>query len=429
MMGLSIEQIEILLLVAAVVAMLARRLRLPYTVGLVAAGIGLAFSSFAGDLRLTRELIFNAFLPPLVFEAAISIPWGEFRRDLPVLLVLATAGVLLAAGLTAAGMHYLAGWEWTAAVLFGVLIAATDPVSVIATFKEAGVHGRLRLLVEAESLLNDGTAAVLFSVALAAVQGGAISGAGVGRGLAASSLGGLLCGAGVAGGVLALAGRTEDHLVEITFTTVAAYGSFLLAEQFHVSGVLATLTAGILIGNVGSLGAISDKGREAVGAFWEYVAFAVNSLVFLLIGIRLAHHSFVHELGALGVAIALVTLGRALAVYGCCAPFARATLRVSLPHQHLLFWGGLRGALALALALSLPAATPDRAAIVTVSFAVVAFSLIVQGLTITPLLRRLGEMRSDGAPPSPGSSHGPPHAPGEEQSAGTAPHSHTPPAG
>ena len=391
-MGLSIQQIEILLLVAAVVAMLARRARLPYTVGLIAAGVGLAFSSFAADLPLTRDLIFNAFLPPLIFEAAISIPWPEFRRDLPVLLVLATAGVLLSAGVTAVGMHYLVGWEWAAAALFGILIAATDPVSVIATFKEAGVHGRLRLLVEAESVLNDGTAAVLFSVALAALQGGAVNGADAARALAATTLGGLLAGAAVAGGVLALAGRTDDHLVEITFTTVAAYGSFFLAEQCHVSGVLATLTAGLLIGNVGSLGAISDKGREAVSAFWEYIAFAVNSLVFLLIGVRLAHHSFARDVMSLFAGIVLVTLGRALAVYACCAPFARSARRVALPHQHLLVWGGLRGALALALALSLPAAIPDRAAIVTVSFAVVAFSLIVQGLTIVPLLRRLGEI-------------------------------------
>lgn len=391
-MGLSIERVEVLLLVAAVVAMLARRLRLPYAVGLVAAGIGLAFSTFAGDLRLTHALIFNAFLPPLVFEAAISIPWEEFRRDLPVLLVLATAGVVLAAGVVAAGMHYLTGWEWSAALLFGVLIAATDPVSVIAIFRETGIHGRLRLLVEAESLLNDGTAAVLFAVVLAAVAGGRINGTGVMGSLALTIIGGLACGAGLAGAVLALAGRTDDHLVEITFTTVAAYGSFLLAEQLHVSGVLAALTAGIIIGNTGSLGAITDKGREAVDAFWEYVAFAVNSLVFLLIGIRLAHQSFLQELVPVGVGILLVLLGRALAVYLCCAPFARSSHRVAPSLQHVLFWGGLRGALALALALSLPAAIPEREAIVTVSFATVAFSLVVQGLTITPLLCRLRQI-------------------------------------
>jgi len=182
--------------------------------------------------------------------------------------------------------------------------------SVIATFKEAGVHGRLRQLVEAESLFNDSTAAVAFGIAIAIASGSEITPVGIAQSLVVTIVGGIACGAAVAGGVLLLAGRTEDPLVEITFTTIATYGSFFLAEHLHVSGVLATLTAGI-------------------------------------------------------------------------------------EHQHILFWGGLRGALALALALGLPPELPDRSQIVTVSFAVVAFSIFVQGLTITPLLRRLGEIAPD----------------------------------
>ena len=166
-MGLNIELVGILLLVAAVVAMLARRLRVPYSIGLVVAGISLALLPFSPHIELTKELIFSAFLPPLIFEAAFYLQWKELRRDLPVILILATVGVLLSAAVTAGGMRYFARWEWTGAVVFGVLIAATDPVSVIATFKEAGAKGRIRLLVEAESLFNDCTAVVLFSVALA----------------------------------------------------------------------------------------------------------------------------------------------------------------------------------------------------------------------------------------------------------------------
>src|SRR4051812_44015939 len=123
-MALRIERIEILLLIAALVAIVARRVRLPYTVGLVAAGLLLALFPFGSGLTLTRELIFTAFLPPLVFEAALYLPWKELRRDLGVLLVLATVGVLISAGVTAAGMRYLVGWEWQAALLFGALIAA-----------------------------------------------------------------------------------------------------------------------------------------------------------------------------------------------------------------------------------------------------------------------------------------------------------------
>lgn len=169
----------LLLLVASVVAMLAQRLRLPYTVGLVLAGVGVAFVPVPFHWSLTKELIFVAFLPPLFFEAALHLRWDALRRDAPVIVTFATVGVLLSAGLTMLGLHVLAGWEWISAGLFGVLIAATDPVSVIATFKEAGVKGRLRLLMEAESLLNDGAAAVAFAVLLAVAAGEGVTAGGV----------------------------------------------------------------------------------------------------------------------------------------------------------------------------------------------------------------------------------------------------------
>ena len=399
-MGLSIDRIEVLLLIAAVVAMLVRRVHLPYTVGLTVAGITLAFARAPFDVELTKELIFTAFLPPLIFEAAFHMDWRALRDDAPVVLTLATLGVLLACGIAAAGLHYLIAWPWAAAVLLGLLISATDPVSVIATFKEAGVTGRLRLLVESESLFNDGTVAVLYGVALAATMGGTVSAGSVAGGFLLTVAGGMLCGALTGGVVLLLAGRTEDHLIEITFSTVAAYGSFLLAEHFHLSGVLATLTAGVLIGNAGSLGAFSDRGREAVESFWEYIGFVANSLIFLLIGIRLVAQNVLGVLTVAGLLIVLVTAGRAVAVYACCALFQRSALRVSMSHQHILFWGGLRGALALALALGLPSGVPKRDAIVSVAFTVVAFSVIVQGLTMTPLLRWLGELAPHRQPES-----------------------------
>lgn len=391
-MILGIERIEVLLLIAAVVAMLVRKLRLPYTVGLTFAGIALAFSSQSMDLQLTKELIFTAFLPPLIFEAAFHMQWRKLQEDFSVVLVLATLGILLAGGLTAAGIHYLAGWPWAAAVLFGALISATDPVSVIATFKESGVTGRLRLLVEAESLFNDGTVAVIFGIALAAISGGSVSAGGIASNFIITVAGGVFCGLLTSGAMLLLAGRTEDHLIELTFTTVAAYGSFLLAEHFHFSGVLATLAAGILIGNTGSLKAFSDRGRQAVENFWEYAGFVVNSLIFLLIGIQLAAQHFSGLIWVSLLVIVLVLLGRAIAIYLCSALFARSKLRISFGHQHILFWGGLRGALALTLALGLPYDVPMRGEIISIAFIVVAFSVIVQGLTLTPLLRHLGEI-------------------------------------
>jgi Na+:H+ antiporter len=393
---LTIEQIEVLLLVAAVVAMLARRLRVPYSVGLVIAGIGLALLPFSPRVELTKSLIFTAFLPPLIFEAAIHLRWRELRKDLSIILVLATLGVLLSAAATAVGMHYLVRWSWMAAIIFGVLIAATDPVSVIATFKDTKVKGRVRLLVEAESLFNDCTAAVAYAIFLAWASGQNVGATATIKTLGLIVVGAILCGALVAAGTLLLAGGTDDHLVEVTFTVVAAYGSFLLAEHFHLSGVLASLTAGLIIGNVGHL-SIASRSKAAVEEFWEYAAFFANSLIFLLIGIRVALQSFKAFIISAIVAILLVTLARALAIYPCCLLFSRSKSRVSYPHQHILFWGGLRGALGLALALGLPPEMPYRQEIIAVSFAVVAFSILVQGLTITPLMRRLGELRGDSA--------------------------------
>jgi CPA1 family monovalent cation:H+ antiporter len=252
----------------------------------------------------------------------------------------------------------------------------------------------LRFLMEAESLFNDGTAAAAFTIAVAIFLGTHVTPAGVVTTTLLTIGGGILCGAAVAVVVLLLAGRTEDHLVEITLTTVGAYGSFILAQHFQSSGVLATLTAGLILGNIGPLGALSPKGKEAIESFWEYAAFVGNSLVFLLIGMNGTREKFSQVWPAALMAILLVIAGRAATVYLTLLPFAHSSLRVTLRHQHALFWGGLRGALALALALGLPDNLPRREEIISVSFAVVAFSVFIQGLTVVPLLRRWGELPS-----------------------------------
>jgi CPA1 family monovalent cation:H+ antiporter len=384
----------LLLLVAAVVAMVSRRLALPYSVGLVATGMILALLPLTPKINLTRELIYDALLPPLIFEAAFYLRWDQLRRETAVVLTLATGGVVVSGTVTALGMHYLAGWEWSGAVVFGSLIAATDPVSVIATLRDAKVHGRLRLLIESESLFNDGTAAVAFGAAVLSATGHAVTATGLAANILLVISGALVCGAGVGSMALLLTRRTEDHLVELTFTTVAAYGSFLLAEQLHSSGVLATIVAGLIIGNRGPVGIISDHGREAVQAFWEYAAFVANSLVFLLIGMHETRQNFGVVWMPCVVAVLVVVVGRATAVYPLCALFAPSALRINARQQHALFWGGLRGALALALALGLPMELPRRSEIITVSFAVVAFSVFGQGLTMPLLLRRIGEIPS-----------------------------------
>ncbi len=370
--------------------MLSRRLRLPYSAGLVAAGLTFAALPFTPHLKLTRDLIFTALLPPLLFEAALCLNWRQVQRDFRLIGTLATLGVVISGAITAAGMHLLANWEWSAALVFGALIAATDPVSVIATFRDAKAHGRLLVLIESESLFNDGTAAVAFAVVVAIVGGQSVTTADVAAMLVRMIGGGVLCGAAVGAAASLLAWRTQDHLVEITLTTVAAYGSFLLADHLGTSGVLATISAGLAMASSTRRGVISPRGQEAVLAFWEYAAFVANSVIFLLIGVSGEGREFAIVPAIAAVAVVLVS--RAAAIYPCCALFIRSESRVKMKHQNAMFWGGLRGALALALALGLPESISRRNEIEMVSFAVVAFSVFVQGLTMTPLLRRIGEI-------------------------------------
>jgi len=337
--------------------------------------------------RDTPELIFTFLLPPLIFEAALHLRWDQFRREAPLVLSIAFVGTLLSAFVVAAGMHWLVGWGWQAALLFGSLIAATDPVSVIAMMKEQNAEKRLRFLMESESLVNDGAAAVLFSLIVAWIAGHDSSGFGVALSLVTTVGGGVLCGLVVAGALLLVAGRSDDHLVEITLTMLAAYGSFLIAEKFGVSGVLATLAAGMLVGNWGRGKSLTERGGEAMIRFWDFAAFLANSVVFLLIGSREAAQPLGVDLLPAAVGTTLVLAGRAIAVYPITALFNRTALATSRIVQHVLFWGGLRGALALALALATPTQLPEHDAVIGVAFAVVAFSIFVQGLTVPRLLK------------------------------------------
>jgi CPA1 family monovalent cation:H+ antiporter len=384
-----------LLGVAILVAIFARRLALPYTVGLVVVGALLAVSRAAPAIVLTHDLVFDILLPPLLFEASLALPWRRLYAYAWPIVVLSTLGTILAAAITAAGMVWLLDWPLPAALLFGVLIAATDPVAVIALFRDQGVHGRLRLLVDSESLFNDGVAAVLFAFAVEFVSRGRLDGTAL-VSLVVIVAGGIGIGLAVGGVAIVVAGRTTDRLEETALTVLAAWGSFALAEHFHASGVLACVAAGLLMGNLGVLrpsvpgSPFSDLARFAVD-FWGFAAFLANSIIFLLIGAALASTPF-SRFGwlALAVTIGIVLVARAATVYPLCSVFQRSRWAVPWREQHVLWWGGLRGALALALALALPPGLPWRDEIVTAAFGVVAFSVVVQGLTMPAFLRLVG---------------------------------------
>lgn len=387
-----------LLIAASVIAVIAIRSRIPYTVALVLGGLAL------GSLRLpilqtiyqahrpdwlTPDVILIFFLPVLLFEGSLKINLRHLTENLVPILILATLGVLVATLVAGYLVFWLIGLPLLMALLFGAIISATDPVAVLAIAKEMAVPKRLALLLEGESLFNDGTAVVLFQILLAGVITGNFSlASGVGH-FVQSVLGGAMVGFVLGYVASKVTATIDDPQIEITLTTIVAYSSYLLAHHFNASGVIATVVAGLLVGNFGTKG-MSPRTRVALWSFWEYASFVINSILFLLVGMEVRVADLLHDWRAAGLAIGAVLLGRVLSVYGLTSLVNLFSRKVDLRSQHVLVWGGLHGALSLALALSLGPDLVGRGRILTLTFGVVAFSMVVQGLTIKPLIRALG---------------------------------------
>jgi len=378
----------ILLLVVSLVAIAVRRLRLPYTVALVLVGLAIAFLQPVA-VEVTPELILALLIPPLVFEAAFQVDFALLRANLVPILAMAVPGVLLTTFIVGGIVTASVGVPFAAAAAFGALIAATDPVAVVAVFRTLGVPRRLAVAVEGESLFNDGTAIVIYNIAVGAALTGLFDPVAGVLDFLVVSLGGLAIGLILGWMVAQVIARIDDPLIEVTLTTVLAFGAYLAAERIHVSGVLAVVAAGLVSGNVGLRG-MSPSTKIMLENFWEYVAFLANSLVFLLIGLRVNVPLLLADLWPIAVAVLAVLIARAVAVYGLSWLAYRLGSRVPKNWRHVFFWGGLRGAIALALALGLPGALADREMLLAMTFGVVLFTLLAQGTTIQFLLRRLG---------------------------------------
>ncbi|HEY1422272.1 MAG TPA: Na+/H+ antiporter [Candidatus Acidoferrum sp.] len=395
----AIEFLVWLLIAASLIAVLASRIRIPYTVALVLGGLALGsahlpivekiYQSNRPDW-LTPEVVLILFLPPLLFEGSLKLDARHLLRDLKPILLLANLGVLAATLITGYALHWEIGLPLATTLLFGAIISATDPISVLAIFKELAISKRLSVIVEAESLFNDGTAVVLFQILLAVVLTGRQSlASGLGQFLE-SVVGGAMI--GLVLGYLAskVTKRIDEPQIEITITTILAYSSYLLAHHFHLSGVLATVLSGLMVGSLGTREGMSARTRLALWSFWEYASFVINSLVFLLIGLEVHVREILSAWSTVLLAIVAVLLGRAVSVYALVPLSNRFSEKISLRWQHVLVWGGLHGSLSLALALSLDQNFPNRDKILALTFGVVAFSIVVQGLTIGPLIRFLG---------------------------------------
>ena len=395
----GVEFLTWLLIAASIIAVLTKYLRIPYTVALVLGGLllSLLHLSFLSPLQpnqrpnwLTPDVILILFLPALVFEGSVKIDVRDLLRDAAPLLVLANIGVLLATLVTGYLVHWAIGLPILIALLFGAIISATDPISVLAIFKGLRMDKRLSVIIEGESVLNDGTAVVLFQILLAAVVAGGLSPA---KGIAQflwAVVGGAVLGSVLGYAASKITQTIDDPQVGITLTTIVAYGSYLLANHLHLSGVIATASAGLMVGNFGAKKGMSTRTRTALESFWEYIAFVMNSLVFLLIGLEVHINALAHAWRPILFAIAAVMIGRSLSVYFLVPVSNLFAEKIPFRWQHVIVWGGLRGALALALALSLDNTFPYRDRVLDLTFGVVVFSILAQGLTMKPLLRVLG---------------------------------------
>ncbi len=381
------------MLVAALVGIAVSRLRLPYTVALVLVGFILSLFGVFQTVSLTNELILLVFLPPLLFEGAINMDLDDLVLRWHQVGVLAILGTAVSAGVLAAGLTWVPGMPFELAVVLAVMLAPTDPVSVLAIFKEHGVGTGLRTLMEGESIFNDALAIVLYLIAVdvafgteaVTFQDGLVE---FGTEVVVGTSVGLLVGF-VAHRLMS---TLDDHLVEITLSLVTAYGAYLVADRLRGSGVIAVVVAGLLIGNYGTRLAMSASSRVALIDFWEVLAFMANSALFLLMGLAfdigdLRGRTLVAALSA----IVAMVLGRAVVAYGLLLPFRNSKAApVPSSWQTAVFWGGLRGSIPIALVLGLEDPTFAGVNAVSVVFAVVMFSLIVQGLTYKPILDRLG---------------------------------------
>lgn len=382
--------------IATAVAIATRRIPVPYTVALLIAGLGLGVLGVIEAPHLTKDVLFVVFLPGLLFEGAFHIDLKDFRLNSRTITALALPGVVVGIGVTAlivTGAFRLFGLHETFTLrhglVLGALLAATDPIAVVGLFRHLHAPKRLEILVEGESLFNDGTAIVFLALVLRFVAGIDVSILRLAFDFILIAGGGIVIGT-MFGVVASLVARQiDDAMIQITLTVITAYGSFALADSFQLSGVIATVTAGMIWGSFDRRSDTSKDTRMTLIAFWEYIAFALNSLVFLLMGLQvlpLALFATWRETSIAYLAVTIARIGIIVAVVGL---LMRTDERIPKNWSWPLSWGGLRGALSMVLVLSLPVDFPQRNLLIAMTFGVVVISILLQGLTIAPLLRRL----------------------------------------
>jgi len=391
----AIRAVVALLSVAALAALVVARLRVPYSVTLVVLGLVAGALLPRGTIEVTPELVLLVLVPGLVFEAALRLDLEHLRRTFGWIVLLAAPGVVISALIVALVLRAATGLPFELGMVVGAMVAATDPVAVIATFRRLGVSRRLATLVEGESLANDGTALVLFSATVAAISGGG-SVSETAEAIAIAVVTSI--GIGLAAGWLAsrLIALVDDLAIELTISIAAAYGTYLLADGLGQSGIIATVVAGVVIGTYGRSVGLSPRALEALDVVWELIAFLLTAFAFLLVGLAISVGDLLAGASSILWGLVGILVARVVVVYGLLGGIAQLIgERAHWPKPpigwlHVMFWAGLRGAVAVAMALSLPADFPQRALLQQIAFGVVLFTLFAQGTTAELVVARTG---------------------------------------
>jgi CPA1 family monovalent cation:H+ antiporter len=400
--GAVVRELVLFLLIALAVILVTRRLAIPYTLGLVVVGLLISISGLLPEARLSPGLVLFAFLPALLFEGSWSIETQRLRANWIAIFLLAGPGLVLSLVLIAVPLHFLVGLAWGSAFLLSAILSPTDPVAVLSLFRQLKVDKNLSTIIEGESLFNDGAAGSFYqtflTIILLSLQGQPV--AGIQAGVSGISIFLLQAGGGTVIGIVCgflvsrLVKFIDDPLIETTITIITAYGVYLLADTLHTSGILAVILASLLLGSYGRKMGMSERTQETVDNFWSVIAFVANALLFLLVGAQLNPRQFFSSgafsslLITAGLAIISVLLSRLIVVL--MLPRNISPAGTFLPSwRFVIFWSGLRGALSLALVLALPANVPSHDALVVSTYAVVLFTLLVQGFSLRVILRRL----------------------------------------
>ncbi|WP_204138069.1 sodium:proton antiporter [Halomicronema sp. CCY15110] len=383
-----VNTLIVLLLVATGVALVTRRLRIPYVVGLVLAGLAITKQALPESVGLNPNVILNLFLPILIFEAAINTDISRLRSTLKPIALLAGPGVILSAVITSVLLQTWLNLAWITAAAVGVILTITDTVSVIVAFRSVQVPARLTTIVEGESLFNDGIALVLLSlITTIHLQGSFSLSEGIQQ-MAIACVGGGLLGVGLGYLCIGLFRQLDDALSNILLTVAVSLGTFQIGQALGVSSAIAVVVAGLVIGNLG-FRRTSASTRVTLLNFWEYAGFGVNTFIFLLVGIEVEPLILIQTIPAALLAVLAYQIGRILAIYPLLFLLRFFDRPLPLRWQHVLIAGNVKGSLSMALALSLPFTLPGRPEVITLVFSTVLVSLIGQGLSLPWLVKRL----------------------------------------